>query len=71
MSGELGYRIRLDTVASGYDRRKCWVQARAGVIPPSTAVITTQKLRPSASIGVYLWLPSVVVDPSAAPAQST
>ena len=39
------YNIELTTVAGGYDRKTCWVHARAGVIPPSTAVLTTQKLR--------------------------
>ena len=39
------YDIELTTVTSGYDRKTCWVHARAGVIPPSTAVLTTQKLR--------------------------
>jgi len=39
------YDIELATVSSGYDRKTCWVQTRAGIIPPSTAVLTTQKLR--------------------------
>ena len=39
------YDIELQTVSSGYDRKTCWVQTRAGVIPPDRAVITTQKLR--------------------------
>jgi len=39
------YEIELTTVTSGYDRKTCWVHARAGVIPPATAVLTTQKLR--------------------------
>ncbi len=41
----LGYDLRLQTVMSGYDRQTCWVQTRAGMIPPDHAVITTQKLR--------------------------
>ena len=39
------YDIELQTVSTGYDRETCWVQTRAGVIPPDRAVITTQKLR--------------------------
>jgi len=39
------YEIELTTVTSGYDRKTCWVHARAGAIPPATAVLTTQKLR--------------------------
>ena len=45
MTTPLDYTLNLQTVASGYDRKTCWVQTRAGVIPPTTAVITTQKLR--------------------------
>ncbi len=43
------YSIELTTVTSGYDRRTCWVGARAGVVPPSTTVLTAQKLRLSGS----------------------
>jgi hypothetical protein len=49
MMTRLGYRHQLQTVRSGYDRRFCWVQTRAGVIPPDTRVMTTQQLRLSGS----------------------
>ena len=45
------YRIDLIAVSRGYDRRTCWTQARAGVIPAAspdenpTIVMTMQKLR--------------------------
>ena len=39
------FSVKLQTVCSGYDRKTCWVQTRAGVIPPGQAVITAQKLR--------------------------
>jgi len=39
------YELELQTVSRGYDRKTCWVQTRAGVIPPNRAVMTTQKLR--------------------------
>ena len=45
MQGRLDYSIALQVVREGYDRKTCWVQTRGGVIPPATAVITTQKLR--------------------------
>ncbi len=45
MPTPLDYSQQLETVSEGYDRKTCWVHARAGVIPPATAVITTQKLR--------------------------
>lgn len=46
------FTIRLDTLCRGYDGRTCWVQARAGTIPPGAAgnpaspivVLTMQKL---------------------------
>jgi len=43
------YSTELQTVCSGHDRETCWVQTRAGVMPGSCAVITTQKLRLSGS----------------------
>ena len=41
-----GFRIRLDTPRSGFDKKTCWVHARAGVIPGPTpkVVMTLQKL---------------------------
>lgn len=39
------YQVDVQTVRSGYDRKTCWVQTRAGLLPPDGAVITTQKLR--------------------------
>ncbi|MBC8443102.1 hypothetical protein H8D79_00095 [PVC group bacterium] len=45
MQPSLDYSLQLDVVSEGYDRKTCWVQTRGGVIPPNTAVITTQKLR--------------------------
>lgn len=46
---ELDYSVETQIIQSGYDRKTCWVQTRGGVIPPATAVITTQKLRISGS----------------------
>ena len=43
------YELELQTVTSGYDRETCWVQVRAGMIPPNQAVLTAQKLRLSGS----------------------
>lgn len=42
---ELDYSVATQVIHSGYDRKTCWVQTRGGVIPPHTAVVTTQKLR--------------------------
>jgi hypothetical protein len=36
----LGYRIQLDVICEGYDRKSDWFQPRVGVIPPTTAVVT-------------------------------
>lgn len=50
---QLDYTIELTTASQGYDRKSCWVQARAGAIPPSVpgnpsdtpiVVLTMQKL---------------------------
>ena len=41
----IDYSSELQAVCSGYDRKTCWVQTRAGVMPGGGAVITTQKLR--------------------------
>ncbi len=41
----LDCRLELQTVCRGYDRKTCWVQTRAAVLPPHGAVITSQKLR--------------------------
>jgi hypothetical protein len=41
----LDYSVETQIIHSGYDRKTCWVQTRGGVIPPHTAVVTTQKLR--------------------------
>ena len=43
-AGQLGFDVELTTISSGYDRKTCWVHPRGGVVPPSTAVITMQKL---------------------------
>ncbi|MCK5803196.1 MAG: exo-alpha-sialidase [Lentisphaeria bacterium] len=39
------FETELQTVRTGYDRETCWVQTRAGLLPPNDVVITTQKLR--------------------------
>ena len=41
--------VDLQVVREGYDRKTCWVQTRAGVLPSDQAVITTQKLLLSGS----------------------
>jgi hypothetical protein len=47
----LDYQIDLRAASRGYDRQKCWTQARAGAIPPAapgenpTMVLTMQKIR--------------------------
>lgn len=41
----INYSTELQAVCSGYDRKTCWVQTRAGVMPGGRAVITAQKLR--------------------------
>ncbi len=46
------YRVQLDTLSTGFDGKTCWVQCRAGTIPPGAAgdnalpivVLTMQKL---------------------------
>ena len=40
------FRIQLDTISSGFDKKTCWVHARAGAIPgnPPSMVLTMQKL---------------------------
>lgn len=38
-----GFRLQLDVIAEGYDRKSDWFQPRVGVIPPSTAVVTMTK----------------------------
>ena len=47
--------IELQVAHSGYDRKTCWVHARAGVIPgdPLTVVMTMQKLRLTGSDVFY------------------
>ena len=42
---DLDYTVETQIIHEGYDRKTCWVQTRGGVIPPDTAVVTTQKLR--------------------------
>ena len=42
-------KVEPTILQSGYDRKSCWVQTRCGMVPPATAVITTQKLRLSGS----------------------
>ncbi|HCE45814.1 MAG TPA: sialidase [Lentisphaeria bacterium] len=41
------YRIQLDAVHSGYDRKTCWVHPRAGTIPGENPIVvmTMQKLK--------------------------
>ena len=41
-----GFDIQLDTISSGFDKKTCWVQPRAGAIPgnPPKVVLTMQKL---------------------------
>ncbi len=43
-AGILDFNVKLTTISRGYDRKTCWVHPRGGVVPPSTAVITMQKL---------------------------
>lgn len=40
------YRIQLDTICSGFDKKTCWVHPRAGAVPgtPPRVVLTMQKL---------------------------
>ncbi len=47
--------IELTTATSGYDRKTCWVHARAGAIPadPPIVVMTMQKLRLTGSDVFY------------------
>jgi hypothetical protein len=42
----VGFGIQLDTIQSGFDKKTCWVHARAGAIPgnPPRIVLTMQKL---------------------------
>jgi len=39
----VGFRVRLDVITEGYDRKSDWFQPRIGVIPPATAVLTMTK----------------------------
>lgn len=51
-------RAELTAASSGYDRETCWVQTRAGAMPPTeagghpTVVLTMQKLLLSGSPGL-------------------
>ena len=53
------YDVTLSVASSGYDRETCWVQTRAGALPPSkpgaapTVVLTMQKLLLSGSDVFY------------------
>lgn len=38
-----GYRVQLDVIREGYDRKSNWFQPRVGIVPPSTAVLTMTK----------------------------
>jgi len=51
----VNYRIKLETIHSGFDRKTCWVHARAGAIPgqPPIVVLTMQKLLLSGSDVFY------------------
>ncbi|MDD4019606.1 MAG: exo-alpha-sialidase, partial [Kiritimatiellae bacterium] len=42
----VGFRVQLDTLSTGFDKKTCWVHPRAGVIPGRTpsVVLTMQKL---------------------------
>ena len=42
----VGFKIQLDTISSGFDKKTCWVHPRAGAIPGETpsVVLTMQKL---------------------------
>ena len=53
MADSLDYSLQLDVVSAGYDRKTCWVHARAGIVPPSTTVLTAQKLRLTGSDVFY------------------
>lgn len=47
----VGFRVQLDTIRTGFDKKTCWVHARAGAIPgdPPHVVLTMQKLLLSGS----------------------
>ena len=49
------YQVKLETIHSGFDRKMCWVHARAGAIPgnPPAIVLTMQKLLLSGSDVFY------------------
>ena len=49
------FRIKLETIHSGFDGKMCWVHARAGAIPgtPPSVVLTMQKLLLSGSDVFY------------------
>ncbi len=49
------YQVKLDTIHSGFDRKTCWVHARAGAIPgqPPAVVLTMQMLLLSGSDVFY------------------
>ena len=51
----VGYSVQLDAIRSGFDRKMCWVHARAGAIPGKRpiVVLTTQKLLLSGSDVFY------------------
>jgi hypothetical protein len=44
-AGSLGFRIKIEVVSEGYDRKTQWFQPRIGIIPPSTAVLTLSESR--------------------------
>jgi hypothetical protein len=45
MPSLLQFDVELSAISKGYDRRTCWVHPRGGVIPPSTVIVTMQKLQ--------------------------
>lgn len=49
------FRIKLETIRSGFDGKTCWVHARAGALPgsPPNVVLTMQKLLLSGSDVFY------------------
>jgi len=49
------YQVKLETIRSGFDRKTCWVHARAGALPgqPPALVVTMQKLLLSGSDVFY------------------
>ena len=49
----VGYEVELQAISKGYDRKTCWTHARAGIVPPDTAVVTMHRLRLTGSDVFY------------------